>query len=177
MIKFLMKRFLLIGLCLVFASTLFIMLRNERQSIEALKISKGNSSIEGLKILHGNNGNTLWTLTARKANFTDDENMAELSDITVVVQKNGMTLSADKGIYDLSTRNFVINSDIMAETKDYRIITSSIDYEASSGDVKTNEKIKVEGKSKKFTVEGRGMTLDSKQKVKVWKDVKATFYK
>jgi hypothetical protein len=153
------------------------MLRNERQDIEALKISKRNSSVEGLKIIHGNNGNTLWTLTARKANFTDDENMAELSDINVVVKKNSMTLSADKGIYNLSTRNFVINSDITAETKDYKIITSLIDYDASSGDVKTNEKIKVEGKSKKFTVEGRGMTLDSEQKVKVWKDVKATFYR
>lgn len=172
-----MKRFFLIGLCLFFASTLFIMLRNERQDIEALKISKRNSSVEGLKIIHGNNGNTLWTLTARKANFTDDENMAELSDINVVVKKNSMTLSADKGIYNLSTRNFVINSDITAETKDYKIITSLIDYDASSGDVKTNEKIKVEGKSKKFTVEGRGMTLDSEQKVKVWKDVKATFYR
>jgi lipopolysaccharide export system protein LptA len=75
------------------------MLRNERQSIEAVKISKSNSFIEGLKILHGDNGNTLWTLTARKANFTDDENMAELSNINVVIQKNGMTLSADKGIY------------------------------------------------------------------------------
>jgi LPS export ABC transporter protein LptC len=175
MIKFNMKKFLMIGLCIFFASILFIMFRNERESSEIIKIHKSNSFIEGFKILHEKNGNTVWTLTAKRADFTGDENMAELSDINVVVQKNGMTLHADKGIYNLPTQNITINSEITAETKDYKITTTSIDYEASSGELKTDKKITVEGK--KFKVEGKGMTLDSQQKVRVQKDVKATFYK
>jgi hypothetical protein len=171
-----MKKFLMIVLCLFFAGTLFIMLRGERENSVSLKV-KSKSFIEGLKVLHEKDGDTFWTLTAKRADFTDDDNVALLSNINVVIQKNGMTLSADKGMYDLVTQNFTINSEITAETKDYRITTSSVDYEASSGELKTDENIKVEGKSKKFTVEGRGGTVDSKQKVKVWKDVKATFYR
>lgn len=174
MIKFLMKKFLMIGLCLFFACTLFIMFRGEREGSVNVKV-KNNSFIEGLKILHEKNGNTVWTLTARKADFTDDGNMVELSDLTVTVQKNDMTLYADKGTYDLSTRNFAINSDIRAVAKDYQITTSSIEYEAFSGNAKTDERITMEGK--RFKVEGRGMALDSEQKVRIQNDVKATFNK
>ena len=174
MIKFLMKRYLMVVLCLLFAGTLFIMLRNDRENIEKIKIKK-TSFIEGLEILYRKNGKAIWKLNARQADFTDDENMVELSNLTVTVQENGMTFYADTGRYDLLSRNFIINSDIQAEAEDYRIITSSIDYDASTGNAKTDERIIVEGK--KFKVEGKGMTLDSEQKVRIRSDVKATFYK
>ena len=176
MIKFFMKKILMFSLCLFFASALFIMLRSDREDINKTRV-ESPSFIEGLEILHRKNGNTIWKLNARKADFTNDENMVELSNLTVTVQKNGMTLYADKGKYDLLTKNFTINSDIQAEAKDYRIITSSIDYDASTGDVTTDDKIIVEGKDKKFKVEGKGMTLDSEQRVTIKNDVKATFYK
>jgi lipopolysaccharide export system protein LptC len=150
------------------------MLRNDREHIENIRL-KSTSFIEGIEILYRKNGNTIWKLNARKADFTGDERMVELSDLTVTVQKDGITLHADSGRYDLLSRNFIINSDIQAEAKDYRIITSSIDYDASSGNARTDEKIIVEGK--KFKVEGKGMTLDSEQKVKIQNNVKATFYK
>lgn len=174
MIKFFMKKFLMVVLCLIFASTLFVMLMNDRENIEKIKIKK-TSFIEGLEILYRKNGKAIWKLNARQADFTDDENMVELSNLTVTVQENGMTFYADTGRYDLLSRNFIINSDIQAEAEDYRIITSSLDYDASSGNAKTDERIIVEGK--KFKVEGKGMTLDSEQKVRIRNDVKATFYK
>lgn len=174
MIKFFMKKFLMVVLCLIFAGTLFVMLMNDRENIEKIKIKK-TSFIEGLEILYRKNGKAIWKLNARQADFTDDENMVELSNLTVTVQENGMTFYADTGRYDLLSRNFIINSDIQAEAEDYRIITSSIDYDASSGNAKTDERIIVVGK--KFKVEGKGMTLDSEQKVRIRNDVKATFYK
>jgi len=174
MIKFFMKKILMFALCLFFAGSLFIMLRSDRENTDSTKV-KSTSFIEGLEILYRKNGNTIWKLNARKADFTDNENMVELSNLTVTVQKSGMTLSADTGRYDLLSKNFIINSDIQAEAKDYRITTSSIDYDASTGNAKTDERIIVEGK--KFKVEGKGMTLDSEQKVKIRNDVKATFYK
>jgi len=163
-------------LCLFFASTLFFMLRSDKESIENIKV-KSHSFIEGLEILYRRDGDTIWKLNARRADFTDDENTAGLSNITVTIQKNGMTLSADKGEYDLLKKNFTINSDIRAEATEYRIITSSMDYDASTGDITTDDKIIVEGKTKKFTIEGKGGTLDSKQNVRIHNDVKATFYR
>jgi LPS export ABC transporter protein LptC len=174
MIKFLMKKILMFALCLFFSGTLFVMLRSDRENTGNIRV-ESTSFIEGLEILYRKSGNTIWKLNARKADFTKDENMVELSNVTLTVQKSGMTFYADKGRYDLLSRNFTINSDIQAEAKDYRIITSSIDYDASTGNARTDERIVVEGK--KFTVEGKGMTLDSEQKVMIRNDVKATFNK
>lgn len=136
---------------------------------------KGTSFIEGLEILHSENGNTIWKLHARKADFTKDDNIVELKNVTVTVPKNGMIFYADTGRYDLLSKNFIINSDIQAEAKDYCILTSSLDYNASSGTATTDQRIIVEGK--KFKVEGKGMTLDSEQIVRIRNNVKATFYK
>ncbi|HKZ56557.1 MAG TPA: LPS export ABC transporter periplasmic protein LptC, partial [Thermodesulfovibrionales bacterium] len=141
---------------------------------ETFKI-RGNSFIEGLKILHEEGGDAVWTLTARKADLRESDNMADLSDITVVVPKNGLRLYADKGVYDLTNQKFTTESVIKAEAKDYKITTSLLNYEASSGKIKTEEMIKVDGK--RFKVEGKGMTVDSERKVRILKDVKATFYK
>jgi len=174
MIKCLMKKFFMVVLSFLFAASLFIMFRSDRENMEKIKV-KGTSFIEGLEILYRKNGNTIWKLNARKADFTEDDNMVELNNLTVTIQKNGMTLYADAGRYDLLSRNFIINSDIQAEAKDYRIITSSLDYDASSGSAKTDQRIIFEGK--KFKVEGTGMTLDSEQTVRIRNNVKATFYK
>ena len=169
-----MKTFIMISLSLFFALILFVVLGSDREEHETFKI-RGNSFIEGLKILHEEGGDAVWTLTARKADLRESDNMADLSDITVVVPKNGLRLYADKGVYDLTNQKFTTQSDIKAETKDYKITTSLIDYEASSGKIKTEEIIKVDGK--RFKVEGKGMTVDSERKVRILKDVKATFYK
>jgi LPS export ABC transporter protein LptC len=169
-----MKTFMMISLSLIFALILFVVINSEREGPDTFKI-KGNSFIEGLKILHKEDGDAVWTLTAQKADLRESDNMADLSDITVVVPKNGFRIYADKGVYNLSTQKFSTESEIKAESKDYKIITSLIDYEASTGKIKTDESIKVDGK--RFKVEGKGMTVDSERKVRIMKDVKATFYK
>ncbi|MGQ9569750.1 MAG: LPS export ABC transporter periplasmic protein LptC [Thermodesulfovibrionales bacterium] len=170
-----MKTFIMVSLSLLFSIILFLfILLGEKDGNNSFKI-KGNSFIEGLKILHKENDNTAWTLTAKKAELRESENIADLIDITVIVPKIGFKLYADKGIYDLSTQKFRAESEIKAESKDYKIVTSLIDYESSSGKIKTDETIKVDGK--RFKVEGKGMTVDSDRKVRILKDVKATFYK
>jgi len=174
MIKFFMKKVLLIGLSISLLCMLLILLRSTREISGDLKI-KGDSFIEGLKILHQKNGITVWTLSARKADFVEGEDKAELADISMVIRKNGMVLHADKGVYDLSAQSFTTDGEIRAETKDYTITADSMDYEASSGEIETKGRVKVE--SKKFSVEGRGMKTDAEQKVRILNDVSATFYK
>ncbi|MEW6001141.1 MAG: LPS export ABC transporter periplasmic protein LptC [Nitrospirota bacterium] len=169
-----MKKILLIIIFLFFSGLLFVMLRNEKEVNDDLQI-KRNSFIEGLKVLQKKEGITIWTLIARRADFIEDETKAKLSDITVVVKENGLVFHADKALYNLSNRNFTTEGEIKAEAKDYTITADSIDYEASSGDIKTAGRIRVDGKG--FRVEGKGMESDSEQKVRILKDVRATFFK
>jgi len=169
-----MKKYLMIGLSVFFACVFFLLLRSDRESGRDIKI-RGNSFIDGLTILQKKDGAPFWTLTARKADFREGEKKVELSDITMVLHKNSMTFYTDNGTYDLSNQNFTTGGEIRAEAKDYTIRVDSIDYEASSGEFKTGGRIQVEGK--KFKADGKGMKVDSEQKVRILKDVKATFYK
>lgn len=169
-----MKKILMVGLSILFFSMLFVMLRNGNEISRDLQI-KGNSFIDGIKILNKKNGITVWTLSAKKADFTEGENKAELSDINVVMQKNGLVLYADKGVYNFSEESFTTGGVVKAEAKDYTITADSIEYEVSSGKIKTDGRIKFE--SKRFDIEGKGMKADAGQKVSILNDVKATFHK
>ncbi len=170
-----MKKFVMIGLSVLLFSSLFLMLRTGKENIGDFQIKKRNSFIEDIKILQKKNGVTVWTLTASKADFTGSEDKAELSNINMVIQENGVVLQADKGVYNLSDRSFTTDSIVKAESKNYKIKADSIDYEVTSGKIETDGRIKVEGKG--FRVEGKGMKADAEQKVRILNDVKATFHK
>lgn len=165
----------MIGLSVLLFSSLFLMLRTGKENIGDFQIKKGNSFIEDIKILQKKNGMTVWTLTASRADFAGGEDKAELTDINMVMHKNGVALQVDKGIYNLSDRSFTTDSIVKAESKNYKIIADSIDYEVTSGEIGTDGMVKLEGKG--FRVEGKGMKADAEQKVSILNDVKATFHK
>ncbi len=169
-----MKKILMIGLSILLSGMLFMMLRNGREISGDLQL-KGNSFIEGLRILQKKRGAAVWTLNAEKADFLEGEDKAELTKISMFIQKNGMVLYADKGVYNLLDQDFTTGSLVKAEGRDFVITADSIDYETSSGKIKTEGHVEV--KSKKFKVEGKGMRADEEQKVSILNDVKATFYK
>jgi len=173
MIKFFMKRIPMIGLSIFFASILLIIFMSDKESSKDLTI-ESNSFIDGLKIIQKKDGTPFWTLTARKADFKGGKNIVELSDVIMVLHRNNVILSTDKGTYDLSNQNLTTETPIRAEGKEYTITAGSIDYEASSGELTSEDRITIKGKS--FTVDGKGIKVDSEQKVRILKDVKATFH-
>jgi len=174
MIEFFMKRMFLIGLSVLLFGSILLMLRSGREINGDLRIA-GGSFIEDIRILQKKEGVTVWNLTASRADFVEGEDKAELSNISLLLPKNEVVLYADKGVYNFSDKSFTTDRAIKAEAKDYKITADSVDFEISSGDIKTGGRIQVEGKG--FTVEGKGMKADAEQNVKIFNDVKATFHK
>jgi lipopolysaccharide assembly outer membrane protein LptD (OstA) len=174
MIEFLMKKVLLGVLSIVLFGSIILMLRSGREFSSDLQI-KGGSFIEDVKILQKKDGTTVWTINAKTAMFSEEGDSAELNDIHMLLQKNGVELHADKGIYNLSERSFTTDSIVQAHAKDYKITADAVDYDVSSGRIRTDGKIKIEGKG--FKVEGKGMKSDTGQRVTILHDVTATFNK
>jgi LPS export ABC transporter protein LptC len=169
-----MKKGLTIGLSFLLFVALFIVMKSGRENEGDIQL-KGGSFIENLTVVQKKNGQPLWTLTASRADFKENEDKAELSDINLVMEKDDITLQADKGLYDLSERSFTTDTAVKARSKDYRITADSIDYEVASGMIQTQGKIHLETKG--FRVEGEGMKSEADQKVRILKDVKATFHR
>jgi len=164
----------MIGLSVLLFVALFIVLKAGRESGGDIQV-KGGSFLENLTIVQKKNGQPLWTLTASRADFKENEDKAELSDINLVMEKDHITLQADKGLYDLSEKSFTTDSAVKARSRDYRITADSIDYEVASGMIQTQGRIQLE--SKGFRVEGEGMKSEADHKVSILNDVKATFHR
>lgn len=164
----------MIGLSVLLFVALLIVLKAGRENGVDVQV-KGGSFLENLTIVQKKDGQPLWTLTASRADFKENEDKAELSDINLVMEKDHITLQADKGLYDLSGRSFTTDSAVKAMSRDYRITADSIDYEVASGMIQTQGRIRLE--SKGFGVEGEGMKSEADHKVRILNDVKATFHR
>lgn len=173
MIKFFMKKTLLLVLSLFIFSLFFFMVRGEKTGKNAM-VRKGESFIEGLRIIHKKNGSKDWILTARRADLTENSEKAHLSDIEMTIENKGFTVYADKGIYNMTDKNLAIEGRIVARSNNYSITSENIEFDTLAGNLKTDGNVKIEGK--KFSLQGKGMDMDNAgQKVRINRDVKAIF--
>jgi len=135
---------------------------------------KGESFLEGLKIIHKKNGLQNWILTAKRADISKDGNEADLTDVEMEVKNKGITIFAEKGLYNLDTKKISIEGTITAKNNAYSITTGQIEIDSDAGLLTTGKEVLIEGK--KFTLQGKGMEINNnEQKVRIMKDVKATF--
>ena len=169
-----MKKGLLAGLICLLLIGFFFMLKPGKETDIDLRIT-GSSFLEDISILHKKNGDTMWTLTAKKADFPEGEDKAELHTVRLAVPGNNLTLYADKGTYSFSGNTFAADTLVEAHGENYRITADSLDLDISSSGIQTEGRVRVEGDG--FSVEGEGMQAGKEQKVKIFRDVKAVFQK
>jgi len=168
-----MRKKLLFLVLIVAALTLFVLIRSEKGDKLDVQV-KGDSFFEGLKIVNKKNGVTDWILWAKRADMTKDGKEALLSGVEMKLESRGMTVSADKGVYNMETRQLTVEGVLHASNDSYVITTSGARIDGSKGNFDTAGDVRIKGK--KFELEGKGMQAENNQhKVRILKDVKATF--
>jgi LPS export ABC transporter protein LptC len=152
---------------------LFVLIRSEKGGKLDIQV-KGDSFFEGLKVVNKKNGVTDWTLWAKRADLTKDGKEALLSGVEMKLKNKDMTVSADKGLYNMETRQISVEGVLHAGNSDSVLTTSQARIDGSKGDFDAAGDVTIVGK--KFEVQGKGMKADNNQhKVRILKDVKATF--
>ena len=168
-----MKKSLLVLASFLLFSLFLFMVQGEKASKLDIHL-KGESFLEGLKIIHKKNGLQNWILTAKRADISKDGNEANLTDVEMEVKDKGITIFAEKGLYNLDTKKISIEGTITAKNNAYSITTGQIEIDSDAGLLTTGKEVLIEGK--KFTLQGKGMEINNtEQKVRIMKDVKATF--
>lgn len=168
-----MRKLLFFSFSLLLLSLFIILFKSEKEARIDMQI-KGESFIEGLKITHKNNGKPLWVLTAKRADLSENGDTAHLSGIVMNLEEKNMTIYADSGNYDLSSKNIYIEGPVTAKNTSYSLTTENVEIDAAAGILKTKGQVNIEGK--KFNLQGTGMNIDNtEQKVRITNDVKATF--
>jgi LPS export ABC transporter protein LptC len=174
MIEFFMSKISLVILSLMLFSLLFFLFRGEKESKPGVLL-KGASFIEGLRIVHRQNGSRDWVLTARRADFDGKGESALLSGMEMKIENKGITVYADKGVYDMDTRRLTVAGRAVAKGNSYSITSEGVEFDGASGGLRADGGVKIE--ARKFSVQGEGMDADnSGQTVRIRKDVKAIFY-
>lgn len=168
-----MKKSLLVLASFLLFSLFFFMLKGERTNNLDVHL-KGESFFEGLRIIQKKNGVPNWILTAKRADISKDGNEANLMDLEMEVKSRGITIYAEKGLYNLNTRKISVDGAVTAKGNTYSITTGEVEIDSAEGLLRTNRAVHIEGK--KFTLQGKGMEIkNNEQKVRILKDVKATF--
>lgn len=168
-----MGKKILFFLLIIVALTFFVLIRAETGYKLDLQV-KGDSFFEGLKIVNRKDGVTDWVLWAKRADMTRDGKEALLSGVEIKLASQDMTVSADKGLYDMETRQIFVEGVLRASNNDFVLTTSKAHIDGSKGKFDTTGDVKIEGS--KFELRGKGMQAENNQhKVRILKDVSATF--
>jgi len=168
-----MKKSLLVLASFLLFSLFFFMVERGKTSKLDLQL-KGESFFEGLRIIQKKNGVQNWLLTAKRADISKGGDEAALTDIEMEIKNKGITIYAEKGLYNLSTKKILIEGAITAKSNNYAITTGQVEIDSASGLLKTTSDVHIEGN--KFILQGKGMEIkNNEQKVRILNDVKATF--
>ena len=169
-----MKKIVFFVLSALLFSVFIFMVKDEKESKLNIQI-KGDSFIEGLKMVHKNNGHPDWTLSAKEADLHEAENLAYLNGVQITLEGKDMAVFADKGTFNMATKNLSIDGNITAKGNSFSITAEHADLDSEAGTIKSESAVKLDGK--KMKIEGKGILINNKErKVRVLKDVKATFY-
>jgi len=169
-----MKKGLLAGLVCALIIGILLMLKTGREPDVGMQAT-GNSFLEDVRIVQKKNGVTAWTLTAEKADILEKGDKALLRNVSLAVPANRLTLFAESGTYDFAAKSFAADAVVEARGENYRVTADSLDLDLSSAVIQTEGRVRLEGNG--FSLEGEGMQAGQAEKVRILKDVKATFHR
>lgn len=171
MIKLYVKYFIAISLSLLFI--LYFLSGNNWEYKRDLAI-KANSYIEGLKIVSKKNGVDLWVMTAARADLARDETLADMNSVAMEIPREGITINANSGLYNMNTKELALKDNIKIHTKSYTVSAKNLAWNPDKETLTSHDAVLVTGN--KFRLEGEGLTATQDNKVTLKKNVKATFY-
>lgn len=157
-------------LIIIFLSLLFLKEEDSKRN----SLTQATSYIEGLRIVQRINGDAIWSVTAKRADFTKDEKKAMMNSIVINMKKENMTLDAEKGVFDLETRDIKLEDNIVLKSKGYEVTLKDLSWNPSRGLLTSAQKIALKGG--RFSIEGEGLSATGEQKLRLHRNVKAIFF-
>lgn len=157
---------------LIFVSLLFPFL--EGKESKKVSITTASSYIEGLKVINRIKGDTTWTIIAKRADLSKDERIATMDSIILEIKKENITLNAERGTFDLDTKDLKLEENITLRTKGYEAKLKDLFWNPSRGLLTSDKRIALKGD--RFSIEGDGLSATEEQKLRLHKNVRAIFF-
>jgi LPS export ABC transporter protein LptC len=156
--------------------TVFIIIFSyEKQSVK-INPSFKTSTMQNLQLTHNENNKVEWKLLARKATFPMDKKEILLESIDMTINNSPQIfVTSGNGTYEIENENITLGRSVEMKTENAKFITDTLKWYSKDELVITEDAVKFFGKQ--FLIEGTGLKAKiDQQKVRILKDVKATFY-
>jgi LPS export ABC transporter protein LptC len=160
--------FLLSGIGLLAILTLFFFQDSDIKG--RVRIGE-NSYMEDVSITQKKGGETKFVVAAKKAVFMTASDV-QLTALKIFFPEKALTLTAENGLYNTESKDLKIEGNIRASTKDYDIVTTKLQWDATKNILVSDDKVSIVGK--RFYVEGDSLTATT-DTATLHKNVKAVF--
>jgi LPS export ABC transporter protein LptC len=107
------------------------------------------------------NGEKKWSLEASSASLFAAQNMAQLSDISIIfsLKKNqNLSIHASQGVLNTKTNDMIVTGNIRAEVPPYLLKTESLNYQHGSRMIVINAPVEIMGDV--MTLKAGALTYD-----------------
>ena len=169
------KNYLGILIFLIAISALILISYYKEQGV-IIQPSYQTSSMQDLHLTHRDNDEIKWELTAREAIFPSGEKEIILKTLGLKInQSPEIYVTSPTGTYETEEGDIVLNESVEMNIKDTKFTTNTLKWDSRAELLTTDDNVKFSGTD--FLIEGTGLSAKMKeQKIKILKNVKATFY-
>ncbi len=129
--------------------------------------------MEDVTIINKSKNTTKWSATVKKVLFADDENSADLKNVTLYFNEKDISLNSDSGIYDFKNSKIDLYGKVTALEKDYKLKSDKLSWDIKNEIMDIDSEVRIDGQN--FTIRADSMESAEKGKVKFSGNVKATF--
>jgi LPS export ABC transporter protein LptC len=133
--------------------------------------------MDSLHLKHREKNNVKWELTSEKAILPVEKKEIHLQSLSLKInQSPAIYLTSGSGIYEIERGDVTLHNAVELKVKDSMFLTDTIKWHSRDEAIRTDDDVKFTGGN--FLITGSGLAAKVKQqKVRILKDVKATFYR
>jgi LPS export ABC transporter protein LptC len=170
------KKNYIVILSVFLAIVIFFILSYYKEEGIKLQTSFQTSSMKNLHLTHREGNQITWELSAVEAEFPVDTKEILLKSMGVRInQTPEINLKGESGIYAFESGEVFIGKSVELNIKDTTFTSNTLKWDSTKELITTEDDVRFSGNN--FLIEGTGLSGSIKQqKVRILKNVKATFY-
>ncbi len=127
--------------------------------------------IDDVRIKHLKEGMVKWMVDAKKAIFTNTNDVV-LKDLKITFPEKELVLTSEGGVYNTADQSIKIDGNIKALTKNYVINALTLSWDPQKSELSSDKRVQIIGRE--FYIEGDDLSA-SADKAKLSSNVKAIF--
>ncbi|RJQ51886.1 MAG: LPS export ABC transporter periplasmic protein LptC [Nitrospiraceae bacterium] len=170
------KRSSIIILSVFLAAVIFLILGYYKGEVTGLRPSFRTSSMQNLHLTHREDNQITWELSAREALFPTGSKEILLRSMGIRINRTPeIRLTGETAVYEVEKGEVAVNKSVEINIKDTTFTSDTLKWDSAKELLTTEDDVRFSGKN--FLIEGTGLTASiEQQKVRILKNVKATFY-